>query len=123
MSKVELVKNGRKVVVDSRVADHLLSRASYGYIRRDMVAAQPQVPAAPKSNNLAPDKKEGESKPVVNQASKPDVEKPNTVHTSSSEKPEIDSEGVQWDADKHTSNKAKTTAGAWKKKPGASNQK
>lgn len=123
MSKVDLIKNGRVVRVDSRLAKHLLDRKNLGYMRRDMVAAQPQIPAAPKSNNLAPEKKEGESKPVVNQASKPDVEKPNTVHTSSSEKPEVDSEGVEWDPDKHTSNKAKTTAGAWKKKPGASNQK
>ncbi len=39
MSKVELIKNGRVVHVHPRVADHLLSRASYGYMRRDMVAA------------------------------------------------------------------------------------
>ena len=123
MSKVDLIKNGRVVAVDSRIATVLLGRKNLGYMRRDMVATQPQITAAPKSNNLASEKKEEESKPVVNQASKPDVEKPNTVHTSSSEKPEVDSEGVEWDPEKHTSNKAKTTAGAWKKKPGASNQK
>lgn len=44
MSKVELVRNGRSVTVDSRIATHLLSRASYGYMRRDMVAAQPANP-------------------------------------------------------------------------------
>lgn len=57
MSKVELIKNGRSVKVDARVADHLLSRASYGYMRRDMVAAQ--APAAPPA---APDKDDADEK-------------------------------------------------------------
>lgn len=53
MSKVELVKNGRGVTVDSRLAEHLLSRASYGYMRRDMVAAPvKQSKPEPQDDNL-----------------------------------------------------------------------
>jgi len=53
MSKVELTKNGRTVRVDRRLADHLTSRASYGYMRRDMVAGPAAVATSDGDDRLA----------------------------------------------------------------------
>jgi hypothetical protein len=44
MSKIEIVKRGRKIKVDERLAKFLIARS--GYQRRDMVAQSAPTPVA-----------------------------------------------------------------------------